>query len=239
MAHRKRSLVLAGALGALVLASTPVQAGACRDTWINNAYRDNGLGQPSGNDNRGECNVKLYGNGSWSSYDDLKGKVRAYRNTSYPSGQCRDSYITQAYTQAQGRAPNGKAESGECDMYLYGNGQWSGLEDLKTKVRQYQASIGGAPAAPSLRLDSSGNVVNSAGATIALSAAIAGLITNDGGTLVGQDGGTLVSDNGLGLARLGASAVQPSYGLQSTSKGKKIVGKVTLRDGRVATVIYK
>ena len=242
MASWNRSLVLAGVLGAVSLAPAPAQAGTCRDPWINNAYRDTGLGQPSGNDNRGECNVKLYGNGSWSSYDDLKDKVRAYRSKTWSNGQCRDSFIAQAYAQAVGRAPNGKAESGECDMYLYGNGQWSGLDDLKTKVQQYQASRGGAVVptpTSSLRLDLSGNVVNSAGVTIALSSAIAGLVGNDGGSLIGDGGGTLVSDNGLGLARLGASNVRPSYGLQATSKGKKIVGKVTLRDGRVVTVIYK
>lgn len=54
------------------------------------------------------------------------------------SGPCRDPWINQAIrevTRAQGRerAPNGRYESGECNIHLYG-ASWSSYNELKGYV---------------------------------------------------------------------------------------------------------
>lgn len=229
-------------LAVAALATLPALAGSCRDPWINNAYRDLGLGVPNGQDNRGECNVKLYGNGSWSGYEDLKGKVRTYKSLFYAGGSCRDSLIGKAYGDLYGRLPNGQAESGECDMYNYGNGQWSGLDDLKRKVQQYQASRGGAPAATpaaaGLRLDRSGNVLNAAGSVVAFSSQVMGLVGPDGASVVANDGAGIIAAGAGNLVAAGGGNLAPVYGLQSVG-GKQVLGKLRLPDGRTVTVVRK
>ena len=61
-------------------------------------------------------------------------------------GVCRDSYVTSAVRQVKTQmgirnsgiadtyAPQGFGERGECNMYLYGGGSWSSMDDLKSKV---------------------------------------------------------------------------------------------------------
>lgn len=49
----------------------------CNDTWVTNAVTEIVGRAPIGRGNIGECNIKLYGGGSWSNYDDLKNKVWA------------------------------------------------------------------------------------------------------------------------------------------------------------------
>ena len=45
----------------------------CTDAWVTQAIREVKGRGPSGSG--GECNIKRYGNGSWSGYPDLKNKV--------------------------------------------------------------------------------------------------------------------------------------------------------------------
>lgn len=49
----------------------------CSDPWIGEIYFEMGYGTPSGMD----CNASNYNHGQWSSYDDLKRYVSAYKNT--------------------------------------------------------------------------------------------------------------------------------------------------------------
>lgn len=69
------SIVLLTAASAAVAA--PAFAGQCRDPWVTQAVREVTGRESAGQGEFGECNIKLYGNGSWSSYPDLLGKVRA------------------------------------------------------------------------------------------------------------------------------------------------------------------
>ena len=125
----------------------------CRDAWVTSAFMDvtgsvvneTTRRKPAGYGDTGECNVRLYGNGSWSSYNDLVSKVRASINGRM-QGVCRDSYVTSAVRQVKTQmgirnsgigdtfAPQGFGERGECNMYLYGGGSWSSMDDLKSKV---------------------------------------------------------------------------------------------------------
>ncbi|MBW4625390.1 MAG: hypothetical protein KME49_07775 [Brasilonema octagenarum HA4186-MV1] len=111
----------------------PVFSSVCRDPWVTKAVSQVTGRPPKGQDDRGECNIRLYGNGYWSSYEDLVKKVKDAK-ASYEPGVCRDSWVTKAVTQASGRDPKGYGEVGECDMYLYGNGFWSDYRDLMSKV---------------------------------------------------------------------------------------------------------
>lgn len=52
----------------------------CRDPWINNAYRELAGRAPTGRGEVGECNIKLYNNGSWNNYDELKRYVQEVRS---------------------------------------------------------------------------------------------------------------------------------------------------------------
>lgn len=60
------------------------------------------------------------------------------------AGQCRDPWVTQAVTAVQGREPAGQGELGECNIKLYGGGQWSSYDDLMNKVRARYPRVAGA-----------------------------------------------------------------------------------------------
>ena len=70
-----------GFVAALSFTTTQTAAAQCRDPWINNAYKDVAGRSPVGEYEGGECNIKLYNNGSWSSYDELKGLVRELKDS--------------------------------------------------------------------------------------------------------------------------------------------------------------
>ncbi len=74
---------------AATIALAPAPAAAqCRDPWVTQAVRQVMGRAPVGSGETGECNIRNYGGGSWSSYDDLVGKVRAAfgRSIAAPSG---------------------------------------------------------------------------------------------------------------------------------------------------------
>jgi hypothetical protein len=61
----------------------------CRDQWVGQAIQELIGRRASGSGDTGECNYKLYGGGSWSSYEDLKSKVRAslFNSDPFKKGQ--------------------------------------------------------------------------------------------------------------------------------------------------------
>lgn len=111
----------------------PVFSGVCKDPWVTRAVRQVTGKPPRGQDDRGECNIRLYGS-HWSSYEDLVKKVKE-AFASFTPGVCRDPWVTDAVKEVTKRPPKGYGEIGECDMYLYGNGHWSSdYRDVVTKV---------------------------------------------------------------------------------------------------------
>ncbi|MDZ8084798.1 MAG: hypothetical protein RMY16_04250 [Nostoc sp. DedQUE12b] len=102
--------------------------GVCNDPWVTGAVSQVAKRSPLGQGNRGECNIRLYGNGRWSNFPDLLNKVKK-AFASYAPGVCRDPWITGAVSQVAKRSPQGYGELGECDMYRYGNGSWSDYAD--------------------------------------------------------------------------------------------------------------
>lgn len=70
-------LLSIGLLAAAVSALAAPAFAQCRDPWVSQAVREVQGRPANGSGELGECNIKLYGNGSWSSYPDLLNKVRA------------------------------------------------------------------------------------------------------------------------------------------------------------------
>lgn len=58
------------------------QSFLCSDPWIGEIYAEASMGysRPNGSGAWGDCNPQNYGGGHWSSYDDLKNKVYAYKH---------------------------------------------------------------------------------------------------------------------------------------------------------------
>jgi hypothetical protein len=65
--------------------STAASAGECRDPWVTTAIYEFTGHKPRGSGESLDCNIKLYGNGSWSSYPDLFNKVKASYRDPQPS----------------------------------------------------------------------------------------------------------------------------------------------------------
>lgn len=104
--------------------------GVCNDPWVTRAFKEVMGREPFGAGNGDECNISLYGNGSWSSYADLQHKIRAAA-----AAGCRDPWVSSAIREVLGRHPVGFANANECNISLYGNGSWSSYADLKNKVQ--------------------------------------------------------------------------------------------------------
>ena len=141
-------------LGRPASAAQPAQSAVCRDPLINKVYNDDIRRAPCGLGDTGECNPLNYGGGQWSSYEDLRKKVRLYGATVPPSS-CRDQLLTDTLIEldsppskpgtisnTQNRIrPRGTGELGECNMYLYGGGSWSGKDDLKDKIVKARSAL--------------------------------------------------------------------------------------------------
>lgn len=96
--------------------------GSCSDKWVNSAVHAVTGVAPQGK----VCDIYLYNNGSWSSYDQLEGAVRTRMS------ECSDRWVTQALIEVYGRG--GYDKSVQCTINRYGGGQWNGYADLKAKV---------------------------------------------------------------------------------------------------------
>lgn len=141
-------------LGRPASAAQPAQSAVCRDPLINKVYNDDIRRAPRGLGDTGECNPLNYGGGQWSSYEDLRKKVRLYGATVPPSS-CRDQLLTDTLIELDSPPskpgtvsntlnrirPRGTGELGECNMYLYGGGSWSGKDDLKDKIVKARSAL--------------------------------------------------------------------------------------------------
>jgi hypothetical protein len=70
-------------------------AGICKDTWITQAYKDpQGAGHvPEGWGTIGQCNVKLYNNGTWGSYNHLRNLVRELKTSLVTEGILPEVFV--------------------------------------------------------------------------------------------------------------------------------------------------
>lgn len=64
-------------------------AGNCKDPWVTQAVKEVLKRSPNGSGNTGECDIQRYGNGHWSSYNDLVSKVRAANGFGIAQGSVR------------------------------------------------------------------------------------------------------------------------------------------------------
>jgi hypothetical protein len=111
-----------------------VNAGArCDDPWITQAYREINMPMRGGGSS-GDCNIGLYGGAIWGTYSDPYSTLKTWVVN---SKICSDPWIGEAYATEIGRRVNGSGTSGECNIYLYGGGKWSGFPDLASKIKAY------------------------------------------------------------------------------------------------------
>ena len=73
---KSRSFPFAAAWAVCASMASPSASAACTDPWVTNAVRQVTGRDARGAGNAGECNIQLYGNGHWSNYNDLVGKVK-------------------------------------------------------------------------------------------------------------------------------------------------------------------
>jgi hypothetical protein len=156
--------------------------GACTDPWINSAFNEIFTRAPQGSGDTGECNIDLYGGGSWGSYADLYMKV-------WFSKICADPWIAQAVWDTRQLAiPNHVPRAaGWCNTELYGWGTWNSYANLKSKVlaanlRDFQ--VDGSLVAPSGRVFPVNQVV-------LVNTQNNQAVAADGGNFIGTGSGTL------------------------------------------------
>ena len=177
----------------------------CSNVQITQAINDlsGGFNPIGSSGTTGECDPLRYG-GSWSSLSDLKTRVEG-------AWRCRDPWIGIAYRYGLSRNPKGFGTSGECNPYLYGNGSWSGYDDLLANVRQ----TNGALAAGGIEIRSDGELLKTiGGVTIAIPPeevyignATAGIISTGGGNLLSDKGLGVINMNGGSLTSLAGGSI--------------------------------
>jgi hypothetical protein len=107
---------------------SPVPSTPCRDPWVSAAVAEILKRPASGRADLEECDITRYGQGRWSSYDDLYNKVRAAYSI------CLDPWVTAAILKVHSRAPNGRGTMGECDPQRYNQSRWSSYPELVQHV---------------------------------------------------------------------------------------------------------
>ena len=131
------------------------------------------------------------------------------------AGPCADPWINQAFQQIYRRAPIGGGKNiGECDVTRYGNGHWSGYQDLVMKIEQHGT---GSHAMPTTSTGS-GLLGNS-------SAGLAGngssLVGSNGNGIVAQGGGNIVAQGGGNIVAQGGGNLVGSNGFRSVQSVDK------------------
>jgi hypothetical protein len=140
-------------------------------------------------------------------------------------GSCKDPWINQAYNQLYHRAPSGSANTGECNIALYGGGHWSSYADLTAKIQASKAPAR-APAgvaSSAFHLDRNFNIVNPSGAIIARAGTFnlvggngvalnpSSIVAAGGGNIVAAGGGNIVAAGGGNLRTLQSVGSRPTY----------------------------
>ncbi|MDQ3279331.1 MAG: hypothetical protein M3Q06_13460 [Bacteroidota bacterium] len=110
------------------------------DPWITQAYTE--LYSESATST--ECNIKNYNNGSWRSYDELKGYIQGYVAKTYASFTGNegvvltgDPFVVRIYQKLYSRYPT----AWELNIRNYNNGSWSNYTQLKSYIQAYQNAL--------------------------------------------------------------------------------------------------
>jgi len=183
-------------LAALLPAIGHAQSGPCSDPWINQAFQQMYGRAPIGSGkNVGECDITRYGNGHWSSYQDLTTKIAQHGTGTHIAPLSMTGNPLLANTGGNlGRAPlinpngSGIVAQGGGNIVAQGGGnivaQGGGnvVSRSLQSVDKPRASPGKYLVAPGGSLvDANGNVVRQAGTYT--------LIAKNGGYAVGTGAG--------------------------------------------------
>jgi hypothetical protein len=106
------------------IGNAPNEVGRCPDAWVTDAVAQVvGVGRESVFGKA--CDPYLYGKARWSSFDQLRQHVVERFAT-----HCGDRWVTLAIMTIYNRVP----QAHDCNISLYGGGQWSDYGDLMNKV---------------------------------------------------------------------------------------------------------
>jgi hypothetical protein len=223
----------------LILSSFLVKTSIAQncDPWIVQIYKELYNASPTAK----ECDIKNYNNGSWNSYNELKGYIKQYKtfgtgqkiNLTWkytPSEVTGDQWITQIYKEEYGRKPN----AWEYNIQNYNEGRWGTYDELKNLIRQYQSSvasagmfldlydlgngrfvvdlkINGKSVAVSMIEGRGGNVVASGGANV-IAAGGGNVVASGGANVVASGGANVVASGGANVVAPGGANVVASGG---------------------------
>jgi hypothetical protein len=202
------------------------------DPWIVDIYKKEFGREP----NATECNTKNYNNGSWGTYDELKGYIKQYKtigtgqkiNLTWqytPSAVSGDPWIQEIYQELYGRTPN----AWEYNVQNYVQGSWKNREELKQAIQQYQNNVknagmfidlydmgngrfivdlkvNGKSTAVSMIEGKGGNVVAAGGANV-VSAGGANVVSAGGANVVSAGGANVVAPGGANVVSAGGGNV--------------------------------
>ena len=195
-----RNLIITAQLFFAILLTSAVKAQTRIDPWITMAYKELYNRKPSST----EVNIKNYNNGSWNSYDELKGYIRDYVNNKTNN---TTTYATSP-TAVIGRIKGGKID---------GRSVFAIVDGAFVKT----INLIGNDGSTLIGLDGSTLIGNDGGT----------LVGNDGASLIGNDGGTLISNNTSYslISNIPSLRTMGKYSLQSVSSAKKVKwGKYTI-----------
>ena len=86
MQTQHRFFSLCGLILAAYFTNPSLASAQCRDPWVSQAIKQVYARNPVGQGEICECNIKLYNNGSWATYNDLVGYVQQVRTSGLQLG---------------------------------------------------------------------------------------------------------------------------------------------------------
>lgn len=219
------------AIAVLLLCSNfaKAQGGSCHDPWINQGYNAQFHRAPNGSGTAGECNINLYGAGSWTNQQDLFTRI-------VHSKDCADPWIGQIYWYLYNRRPN----PNECTVSHYGGGQWSSYMDLANKIQSYQTAS--RLPANQMLVDSAGNLINNQGSIVATSGSYVigagagniiaphagNVIAAGAGNVIAAGAGNVIAAGGGNVIAAGAGNMAGQRTIQSVG-GKRVISGTIVR----------
>jgi hypothetical protein len=146
---------------------------------------------------------------------------------------CADPWVSLAVSKVKGSRAAGSGNMGECDIKLYGGGQWGSYDELVRHVRSTRSELAAQNIQFGLRNGEPALLMIDPKKGISASALVAAgggnLVAAGGGNLVAAGGGNLVAAGGGNLVAAGGgniiAAGGGNYSLLGT-QGFKLVFKL-------------
>lgn len=214
----KKILMLSGFLAMAFFSH--VNAQNC-DPWIISAYKQLYQRTPSAE----ECNIRNYNNGSWNSYNELVGYIKAYKSSgkSTTATLKGDPWIFNAYNELYKRQPN----AWELNIKNYNNGSWNSYNELKKYIQDFQNNLRSRKLEVKISEQTFGkNKV--AGFFLNGQQVAVDLVSIEGGNVVAAGGGNVIAAGGGNVVSAGGANVVSAGGANVVAAGG---GNIRIAEG--------